>query len=103
MPIRYVLTITGASSVEEALTFYCDQVSADYGSKACRYVVSKGFKRTLLAQPTIKEHIERRFSEMHQMSASEFVWFGHDENGNSTYVVYGLFGEDMAGSKEPAI
>jgi len=88
--MRYVLTITGAATVEEALTFYCDQVAQDYGVKACRHIVTKGFKRVLMTQPALKDFLECRLSSMHMMSESEFIWMGHDDKHQSIYVVYGL-------------
>lgn len=107
MSIRYVLTITGAATVEEALTFYCDQVSMEYGQKACMYILTKGFKRMLLMKPEVNKHIDFRLNQMHPLSPTEFVWMGHDKDGKSTYILYGLlpsiFGKDMTGSKEPVI
>lgn len=91
--IKYILTVTGAVSVEDAFSFFINQVHVDYGDDICKFVTSKGFKRSLLVNPAVKDHIESRFRSMHLNSPNEFVWMGHDDQDRSSYIVYGILPE----------
>lgn len=87
---QFVITVTGAVSCEDAFSFYCNQAHADFGVDVYRIIAGRGFKRTLLCKPAIADHIKRRLGKMHMNSPNEFIWMGEDENGKSSYIIYGL-------------
>ena len=89
MTEKYVLTVTGAISVEDAFTFFVNQVNEEYTTDTAKDVVSRGFKRALLSSPNLKLHINKRLSRLDPYSPIEFVWMGHGENDTHCYVLYG--------------
>jgi hypothetical protein len=76
--ISYVVTIEGVLSVTDAFSFYINQIYEDCGRDVTDIALARGFRRVLMCEPALQDHISERLSRMHLHSPTEFVWLGPD-------------------------
>ena len=92
---KYVLSVSGCPSQFEAFSFFLSQLLQEFSDDIMRHAAARGFKRTLLCNPALQDHIAARLTRMHPLSPIEYVWMGTDVTNQAsleslhTYVMYG--------------
>ena len=93
---KYVLSVSGCPSQVDAFSFFLSQLLQEFSDDIMRHAAARGFKRILLCEPVLQDHIAERLTRMHPLSPIEYVWMGKDVKDQSpidpshTYVMYGL-------------
>ena len=85
MSSSYVLSVSGAPCIEEAVSFFQNQAVIDL-----QRPIPSEFRRVLMCSPDLNDHIRERLKHMTVSSPFEVIWMGYDDESmtKSTYVLY---------------